>query len=47
MAVAHRKGCVVEDLASVWFGRRRADDPAFLRLREVSHTRAVMAEHVE
>ena len=47
MAVAHRKGCMVEDLASMQFATRRADDPAFLRLGEVSHARAVVTEHVE
>jgi hypothetical protein len=47
MAEAHRKGCVVEDLAGMKLGRGRANDPAFLRLREVSHAWAVTAEYVK
>ena len=47
MAVAHRKGCVSKDLASMRFGGWRTDDPAFLRLRVVSHARSMAAEQVE
>ena len=47
VAVAHWKGCGIEDLAGLQFGGRRADDPTFLRLWEVSHARSMAAEQVE
>ena len=47
VAVAHWKGCVMEDLAGLRFRGRRTDDPAFLRFWKVSHARAMAAEQVE